>query len=214
MPAKRRCCASSSSIRRSESSARSGCATGGVSTVGWSWCERDPWRSWLVSSFPPWARTSSLNSGEPATNAGAKNRFYRHPERTLDLSFVREFVQETYSSGGRLSVDPKIFFKLQLVMFFEGIRSERQLMRHTALGDTAISKRLHAMGFSLRANKKTIEGSSHADRDAQFEHIKQQCEQFEAAGDPIIKEEHMPIHFERHQKIAIRRPELLRQWKI
>ncbi len=54
------------------------------------------------------------------------------------------------------------------------------------LGDTAISKRLHAMGFSLRANKKTIEGSSHADRDAQFGHIKQQCEQFEAAGDPII----------------------------
>ncbi len=54
------------------------------------------------------------------------------------------------------------------------------------LGDTAISKRLHALGYSLRANKKTIEGSSHADRDAQFGHIKQQCEQFEAAGAPII----------------------------
>ena len=54
------------------------------------------------------------------------------------------------------------------------------------LGETAISKRLHAMGFSLRANKKSIEGSSHADRDAQVGHIKQQCEQFEAAGDAII----------------------------
>jgi hypothetical protein len=54
------------------------------------------------------------------------------------------------------------------------------------LGETAISKRLHAMGYSLRANKKTIEGSGHEDRDAQFRHIKQQCEQFEAAGDPII----------------------------
>ena len=54
------------------------------------------------------------------------------------------------------------------------------------LGETAISKRLHAMGFSLRANKKTIEGRGHEDRDAQFGHIKQQCEQFEAAGDPII----------------------------
>ena len=54
------------------------------------------------------------------------------------------------------------------------------------LGDTAISNRLHAMGFSLRANKKTIEGSSHEDRDAQFGHIKQKCEQFEVAGDPII----------------------------
>ena len=54
------------------------------------------------------------------------------------------------------------------------------------LGNTVISQRLHAMGFSLRANKKTIEGSCHADRDAQFGHIKEQCEQFEAAGDPII----------------------------
>src|SRR5712692_132654 len=54
------------------------------------------------------------------------------------------------------------------------------------LGDTAISKRLHAMGFSLRVNKKTLEGSVHEDRDAQFGHIKQMCAQFEAVCDPII----------------------------
>jgi transposase len=60
------------------------------------------------------------------------DHFYRHLERTLDLSFVREFVQETYAGGGRPSIDPVVFFKLQLVMFFEGIRSERQLMRHAA----------------------------------------------------------------------------------
>jgi transposase len=29
---------------------------------------------------------------------------------------------------GRPSVDPVVFFKLQLIAFFEGIRSERQLM--------------------------------------------------------------------------------------
>ena len=61
-----------------------------------------------------------------------QDHFYRHVERTLDLSFVREFVQETYAGGGRPSIDPVIFFKLHLVMFFEGIRSERQLMRHAA----------------------------------------------------------------------------------
>jgi len=58
--------------------------------------------------------------------------FYRHLERTLDLSFVREFVQETYAGEGRPSIDPVVFFKLQLVMFFEGVRSERQLMRQAA----------------------------------------------------------------------------------
>src|SRR3989454_8672107 len=60
------------------------------------------------------------------------DHFYRHLERTLDLSFVREFVQETYAGGGRPSIDPVVFFKLQLIMFFEGIRSERLLMRHAA----------------------------------------------------------------------------------
>ncbi|SRR6266568_664210 len=61
-----------------------------------------------------------------------QDHFYRHLDKTLDLSFVREFVQETYAGGGRPSIDPIVFFKLQLVLFFEGIRSERQLMRHAA----------------------------------------------------------------------------------
>jgi transposase len=61
-----------------------------------------------------------------------QDHFYRHLERTLDLSFVREFVQKTYAHGGRPSIDPIVFFKLQLVMFFEGLRSERLLMRHAA----------------------------------------------------------------------------------
>jgi transposase len=33
-----------------------------------------------------------------------------------------------YVSSGRPSVAPVVFFRLQLVMFFEDIRSERQLM--------------------------------------------------------------------------------------
>ncbi len=61
-----------------------------------------------------------------------QDHFYRHLQRTLDLSFVRAFVQQTYASTGRPSIDPVVFFKLQLVMFFEGLRSERQLMRHAA----------------------------------------------------------------------------------
>ncbi len=61
-----------------------------------------------------------------------QDHFYRQLERSLDLSFVREFVQQTYAGGGRPSIDPVVFFKLQLVMFFEGIRSERQLMRQAA----------------------------------------------------------------------------------
>lgn len=45
----------------------------------------------------------------------------------------RELVQDRYVSGmGCPSVDPVVFFKLQLVMFFEGVRSERLLLRLVA----------------------------------------------------------------------------------
>jgi transposase len=50
----------------------------------------------------------------------------------LDLSFVRELVRPFYACEGRPSVDPVVFFKLQLVMFFEDLRSERQLMQVVA----------------------------------------------------------------------------------
>src|SRR3954454_25091733 len=61
-----------------------------------------------------------------------KDNFYRRLEATLDLSFVRELVRDRYASGGRPSVDPVVFFKLQLVLFFEDLRSERQLMEVAA----------------------------------------------------------------------------------
>jgi transposase len=71
-----------------------------------------------------------------------QDHFYRHLERTLDLSFVREFVQKTYAHGGRPSIDPIVFFKLQLVMFFEGLRGDtspdaacsRSVMREVVCG--------------------------------------------------------------------------------
>src|ERR671913_655465 len=61
-----------------------------------------------------------------------EDHFYRRLEGTLDLSFVRDLVAPLYAGGGRPSVDPVVFFKLQLVMFFEDLRSERPLMRAVA----------------------------------------------------------------------------------
>src|SRR5687768_7149692 len=59
----------------------------------------------------------------------AKDNFYRRLEERLDLSLVRALVEDLYTASGRPSVDPEVFFRLQLVMFHEGIRSERELMR-------------------------------------------------------------------------------------
>jgi len=60
------------------------------------------------------------------------NHFYRHLHRMLDLSFVRDLVAGCYACGGRPSIDPIVFFKLELMMFFEGIRSERKLLEQAS----------------------------------------------------------------------------------
>jgi transposase len=75
-----------------------------------------------VRSFSPLPHDLSLEDLVPEDN------FYRRLQARLDLSFVRDLVGPLYARGGRPSVDPVVFFKLQLVMFFEDIRSERQLM--------------------------------------------------------------------------------------
>ena len=61
-------------------------------------------------------------------NLVPEDNFYRLVERSIDLCFVRDLADEFYSNIGRPSIDPVVFFKLQLIAFFEGIRSERQLM--------------------------------------------------------------------------------------
>jgi transposase len=76
------------------------------------------------------------------------DHFYRHLEAKLDLGFVREWVRELYANRGRPSIDPVVFFKLQLVMFFEGIRSERQLIETASLN---LAHRWY-LGYTLDEN--------------------------------------------------------------
>jgi transposase len=59
--------------------------------------------------------------------------FYRYLEAALDLTFVRAWVAGCYAERGRPSIDPVVFFRLQLILFFEGIRSERRLMETASL---------------------------------------------------------------------------------
>jgi transposase len=49
-----------------------------------------------------------------------------------------------------------------------------------------VAELLHAMDYSLQANRKTLEGSSHPDRDAQFHHISGKIREFQADRQPVI----------------------------
>ena len=70
-------------------------------------------------------------------------------------------------------------------------RSQRHLVRALAergfsASQKLVGKLLRQLGFSLQANRKTREGASHPDRDAQFEYINKKIKQFQAAGQPAI----------------------------
>jgi hypothetical protein len=49
-----------------------------------------------------------------------------------------------------------------------------------------VAEILHGMEYSLQANRKTLEGSSHPDRDAQFHHISDRIREFQADRQPVI----------------------------
>jgi len=49
-----------------------------------------------------------------------------------------------------------------------------------------VSELLREMDYSLQANRKTAEGSSHPDRNNQFEHIYREVKEFQSCGQPVI----------------------------
>jgi transposase len=76
-----------------------------------------------VHAFEPKAKTSiDLESFV------AEDHFLRQIDRVLDLSFVRELTAACYADGkGRPSIDPEVFFRMQLVAYFNGITKDRRL---------------------------------------------------------------------------------------
>lgn len=72
------------------------------------------------------------------------------------------------------------------------IKSTRRLAEelrakgHKIRSPDTVSRLLHEAGYSLQSNRKTLEGSSHPDRDAQFKHIHATIEAFQAENQPVI----------------------------
>src|ERR1700691_1242002 len=56
-----------------------------------------------------------------------------HPLRAVraavDFSFVRVEVAPFYGGNGNVSVDPEVILKLMFLLFFDAVRSERELLR-------------------------------------------------------------------------------------
>ena len=81
---------------------------------------------------PPQARERDRPALVSLENLVPTNHCNRQLDALLDRDFVRAWVADSYAMRGRPSIDPVVFFRLQLVMFFEGLRPERQLLRVAA----------------------------------------------------------------------------------
>lgn len=143
------------------------------------------------------ARVSEATGVSPNTVlSGCKE--LKSPE-VLDVSRVRK------PGGGRkksLDLDPT--FLKDLEGLIEPVsrgdpesvlrwtcKSTRRLARELngmghKVSHMRVADGLHVLGYSLQANQKTLEGSSHPDRNAQFEHISQVSLDFMQRNQPVI----------------------------
>lgn len=55
-----------------------------------------------------------------------------------------------------------------------------------AVSERTVNRLLHALGYSLQANRKTLEGRQHPDRDAQFQQINQRVKAFQRQRQPVV----------------------------
>ena len=54
------------------------------------------------------------------------------------------------------------------------------------LSHQTVSRLLVELGYSLQANRKTLEGQNYSDRDAQFEHINRKVRSLQRRGQPVV----------------------------
>jgi hypothetical protein len=106
---------------------------------------------------------------------GRKRREQQDPTLRQDL----EALVEPTTRGDPQS--PLRWTCKSLRKLAEELRRQGHHVSHVRVGEM-----LRAMDYSLQGNRKTQEGGSHPDRNAQFEHINERAQTFQERGQPVI----------------------------
>lgn len=106
---------------------------------------------------------------------GRKSREHEQPE-------LCKALEELLASGAR--GDP--MSPLRWTIKSTRVLARELKQRGFAVGSTKIGELLKAMGYSLQANRKTVEGKQHPDRDSQFEFIARRVKRQGKRGEPSI----------------------------
>ena len=157
-----------------------------------------------------WAAVEALSLGRGGITAvaqatGISDRTIRTGIRELESGVRLPGGRQRRAGGGRKAAKEKV---PELVMALEGLvepatrgdpqsplkwtcKSTRALStelkkRGHVVSRTTVGKLLKEAGYSLQANRKTVEGKQHPDRDAQFEHINHRVKAQRRAGQPAL----------------------------
>ena len=106
---------------------------------------------------------------------GRKRTVERDPTLVIDL----EALIEPTSRGDPIS---PLRWTTKSV---RNLAAELRRSGHTVSYQT-IAELLHELGYSLQANRKTLEGTNHPDRNAQFEHLNGAVQLQLSLGEPVI----------------------------
>ena len=137
---------------------------------------RDTVRAGLRAVQAGAAAVSSAGGGRlRRSGGGCKGLAERDPEPLRAL----ENKLDPATRGDPLS--PLRWTCLSAARLAEALRADGH-----AVSGRSVNRLLHALGYSLQANRKTLEGRQHPDRDAQFQYIDRQVQAFQNAGQPVI----------------------------
>jgi len=106
---------------------------------------------------------------------GRKKATHRFPEIKTELAKLIEPALRGEPDS------PLMWTSKSLRKLSSELKSTGLIASHNLIG-----KILNEEGFSLQANRKTDEGKSHPDRNAQFEHIHSEVKKFQSQGQPVI----------------------------
>lgn len=109
------------------------------------------------------------------TGAGRRKITGKYPNLVQDL----EELLEPYMRGDPLS-------PLRWTCKSVGKLTKELNIKGYQIGTTKVCELLHELNYSLQSNRKTKEGESHPDRNAQFEYIYQLTKDYQRRGQPVI----------------------------
>jgi hypothetical protein len=117
-----------------------------------------------------------LEPGRVRNSGGGRKRLTETDPRLL------EDLEVLVSGDARGDPESPLLWTAKSVRTLAGELREKG---HQVSHET-VAKLLRCLGYSLQANRKTLEGVSHPDRDAQFQHINATVAAAQAAGQPTI----------------------------